>query len=86
MNAPFVAIGILVLFWLGGGMLLLTSSYLWAQEGGESIPMLALLAGAAEIGLARPICAGVLAGAAVWFRPEAAIGAGFLCVQRRLSS
>jgi arabinofuranosyltransferase len=63
---------------LGGGTLVVTSSYLWAQQGGESIPMLALLAGAAEIGRVRPLLAGGLAGVAVWFRPEAGLGVGFL--------
>jgi hypothetical protein len=63
---------------LGGGTLVVTSSYLWAQQGGEGIPMLALLAAAARVGLARPALAGFLAGVAVWFRPEAGLGAGVL--------
>jgi len=65
---------------LGGGTLLVTSSYLWAQQGGETIPMLVLLAGAAELGPRRPALAGLLAGLAVWFRPEAALACGFLCL------
>jgi len=89
------ALGLVALAWLllrsaartgrlpeafGGGTLLVTSSYLWAQQGGEGIPMLALLAGAAELGATRPIVAGLLAGLAAWFRPEAALACGFLCL------
>jgi len=65
---------------VAGGTLLVTSSYLWAQQGGEGVPMLALLAGAAELSRTRPLLAGLLAGAAVWFRPEAALGVAFLCL------
>jgi len=63
---------------LAGGTLLVTSSYLWGQQGGETIPMLALLAGAAELCLRRPVLAGLAAGLAVWFRPEAAVACGIL--------
>ncbi len=64
----------------GAGTLAVTSSYLWALQGGEGLPMLALLAGAAELAAAHPLAAGALAGMAVWFRPEAALGAGLLCL------
>lgn len=65
---------------LFGGSLLVGSSYLWAQQGGEGIPMLALLLGAARLGTQRPALAGLLAGLAVWFRPEAGLGVFFLCL------
>jgi hypothetical protein len=63
---------------LAGGTLLVTSSYFWGQQGGETIPMLALLAGAAELCRRRPVLAGLAAGLAVWFRPEAAVACGIL--------
>jgi hypothetical protein len=65
---------------LAAGSLLLLSSYVWAQQGGEIVPMLALLAAAAELGRRRPVLAGLLAGAAVWFRPEAGLGVAILCL------
>ena len=65
---------------LGGGSLLVTSSFLWVLQGGEAIPMLALLVCAAELCVAWPAAAGLLAGTAVWFRPEGALGVAFLCL------
>ena len=65
---------------LAGGSLLLSSSFVWAQQGGEIIPMLALLLAAAELGRRQPVLAGLLAGAAVWFRPEAGLGVAILCL------
>jgi hypothetical protein len=65
---------------LGSGTLLLGSSFIWAQQGGEGIPMLALLTCAAELCVDFPLLAGLLAGAAVWFRPEAALGVGLLFI------
>jgi hypothetical protein len=65
--------------WLGG-TLLVTASFLWVLQGGEGMGMLALLLLAARWGADRPVRAGVLAGLAAWFRPEAAVGAGLLAV------
>jgi len=75
--------------WLGG-TLLAASSFLWVLQGGEGMPMLAMLLLAARWGADRPVGAGLLAGFAVWLRPEAAVGAvllGFLLwrERRRLS-
>ncbi|HVT15527.1 MAG TPA: hypothetical protein VHQ90_05000 [Thermoanaerobaculia bacterium] len=63
-----------------GGSLLVGSSYLWAQQGGEGIPMTALLLGAASLAQGHPALAGLLAGSAVWFRPEAGLGVALLCL------
>jgi len=65
--------------WLGG-TLLVTASFLWVLQGGEGMAMLALLLLAARWGDSRPVLAGLLAGLAAWFRPEAAVGAGLLAV------
>ncbi|HVR11163.1 MAG TPA: hypothetical protein VMW75_24180 [Thermoanaerobaculia bacterium] len=65
--------------WLGG-TLLVTASFLWVLQGGEGMAMLALLLLAARWADGRPVTAGTLAGLAVWFRPEAAVGAGLLAV------
>ncbi|HVT58680.1 MAG TPA: hypothetical protein VHR45_09780 [Thermoanaerobaculia bacterium] len=62
------------------GTLLVSSSYLWAQQGGEGIPMLTLLVAAANLVEDLPVLAGLAAGLAVWFRPEAALGVAFLFV------
>lgn len=63
-----------------GGTLLVTSSFLWVLQGGEGMVMLALLLLAARWGADRPVLAGLLAGFAVWCRPEAAIGVGLLTI------
>lgn len=65
--------------WLGG-TLLVTASFLWVLQGGEGMAMLALLLLAARWGTSRPVLAGLLAGLAVWFRPEAAVAAGLLAI------
>jgi hypothetical protein len=75
---------------LAGGTLVVSSAYLWTGQGAGPIPALALLLGAAR--LARPagaaarggppadLLAGLCAGAAVWCRPDAAIGVGLLAL------
>jgi hypothetical protein len=65
---------------VAGGSLMVTSSYLWAQQGGEGIPALALLALAAELSRRRPLWAGLAGGIAAWCRPEAALGVALLCL------
>jgi hypothetical protein len=57
-----------------GGTLLLGSTFLWAVHGAGVIMVLALLTAAAVCAGRRPGLAGALAGAAVWFRPDAGVG------------
>ncbi|MCB1058387.1 MAG: hypothetical protein KDD11_23035 [Acidobacteria bacterium] len=63
-----------------GGTLVVGSTLLWVNNGTEQVPALLLLVVAAMVGRRRPVVAGILAGAAVWLRPEAAIGVGLLVV------
>jgi hypothetical protein len=63
--------------WIGGA-LALGSSYLWSVHGGEAPSVLLLLSLAAVATARRPGLAGLLAGAAVWLRPDAAVGAAAL--------
>jgi hypothetical protein len=65
---------------LAAGTLVVTASFLWVLHGGEGMPMLALLLLAARWGGERPVAAGLSAGAAAWFRPEAAVGAALLAL------
>ena len=61
-----------------GGSFLVTSSFLWSNQGAAApLTLLALLA-AAWIADRRPWLAGLLAGFAVWLRPDAAVGAALL--------
>jgi arabinofuranosyltransferase len=64
---------------LAAGLLLLTAGYLWTAQGSGPLPALALLLVAAWLaegpGGMRPVLAGLAAGAAVWCRPDAALGA-----------
>lgn len=70
------------------GTLVLTSTYLWIHNGLEVFPSLALLAAAARVGSGnrprsegrRDALAGLLAGAAVWLRPESGLAAGLLAL------
>ncbi|MDY7096223.1 MAG: hypothetical protein SX243_24880 [Acidobacteriota bacterium] len=57
-----------------GGTLVLSSTVLWINHGSEAAVVLLLLAFSAHLATKRPAVAGVLAGAAVWFRPDAALG------------
>lgn len=63
-----------------GGTLVVASSFLWANAGGEWPLMLALLLGAATLSPRWPVVSGLLAGLAVWFRPEAVLAVGLLGV------
>ena len=63
--------------WIGGA-LALGSAYLWTVHGGEAPTVLLLLSLAAATVERRPGLAGLLAGIAVWMRPDAAVGAATL--------
>ena len=63
-----------------GGTLLVGCTYVWLQQGSELPVVLALLAVAAAAAQRRRALAGLLAGAAVWCRPDAVLGAGALGV------
>ena len=56
------------------GTLLTASTVLWVSQGAGIFLALALLLQAARLAGPRPILAGALAGAAVWMRPDAALG------------
>ena len=64
------------------GTLLLLSGVLWDTQGAAGPGVLALLLLAA--GASRPVLRGVAAGAAVWMRPDAAVGVGWLALERWL--
>lgn len=59
---------------LAGGTLMVTSGFIWGNHGAAGPVVVALLLAAARWGSARPWLAGVLAGLAAWFRPDAAVG------------
>ena|GEM_PF-1348791 len=61
-----------------GGTLLVGSTFLWAVHGAGVFVVFALLTAAAVCAERRPGWAGALAGAAVWFRPDAGIGLAML--------
>jgi hypothetical protein len=61
-----------------GGTLVLGASYLWAATGSASPAVLSLLLGAALLVERRPVAAGLLAGLAVWYRPDAVLGVAAL--------
>ncbi len=63
---------------LAGGTLLVGSSWMWVSQGAGAFPSLLFLLIAARIADRRPALAGLLAGAAVWMRPDALAGAGLL--------
>lgn len=60
------------------GTLIVTSSFLWVHVGAEGPVALALLLGAARAAGHRPVLAGLLAGFAVWCRPDAGLGVAAL--------
>lgn len=59
---------------LVGGTLVVASTYVWVNQGSAGVTVLALLAGSAALAERWPVTAGVLAGAAVWCRPDAGLG------------
>jgi hypothetical protein len=61
-----------------GGTLLVSSTILWACHGAEGPVVLVLLLLAARWGRDRPWLAGLVAGLAVWCRPDAGLGVGLL--------
>ncbi len=66
---PFVAVG---------ALLAVASPFVWKSQGCEAAPALALLLLAARWSVARPATAGILAGAAVFLRPEAGLALALL--------
>ncbi|HEX4494189.1 MAG TPA: hypothetical protein VIE43_00850 [Thermoanaerobaculia bacterium] len=63
--------------WIGG-TLLLTNTFLWACHGAEGPVVVFLLLLAARWGEDRPLLSGVIAGFAVWCRPDAGLAVGVL--------
>ncbi len=61
-----------------GGTLLVSCTALWACHGAEGPVVLALLLLAARWGRDRTWLAGLIAGLAVWCRPDAGLGVGLL--------
>src|SRR5262249_10934223 len=61
-----------------GGTLLLCSPYLWVCQGAGPLPALAVLLLAVRMAESRPWLAGLMAGLAFCFRPDAALGAAAL--------
>ncbi len=60
------------------GSLLVTSSLLWGNNGAAAPLTLLALLGAAALADRHPWLAGVLAGLAVWIRPDAGVGVALL--------
>ncbi len=65
-----------------GSIFLVSSCYIWAAHGGAAGLVIFLLLLAAVAIERRPRLAGVLAGLAVWCRPDAALGVGILGILR----
>jgi len=63
-----------------GGSLLLISSYVWGNHGAAAPLAILLLLSSARLAERRMVIAGLLAGAAVWVRPDAAIGVALLAL------
>jgi hypothetical protein len=61
-----------------GGTLVVSSTWMWVNQGAGAFPALFLLLLAARLGAGRPGLAGLLAGAAVWMRPDAVCGVALL--------
>ncbi|HSK78726.1 MAG TPA: hypothetical protein VLQ45_19885 [Thermoanaerobaculia bacterium] len=57
-----------------GGSLVLTSAFLWVNHGAAAPMTLLVLLAAATLADSRPWVAGILAGSAVWIRPDAGVG------------
>ncbi|MEP7010657.1 MAG: hypothetical protein ABJC13_10070 [Acidobacteriota bacterium] len=72
-----------------GGMLLLSSPFVWKAQGSETALALFLLLASGRFAERRPILSGLLGGVAVWVRPDTGLGLavlGLLLIQaeRRL--
>ena len=65
---------------LAAGTLLVAGRYAWIHNGAEAHVVTALLVAAAVLGRRRPAVAGLLAGLAVWCRPDAGLAVGILGV------
>lgn len=63
-----------------GGSWLVSCGYLWLFHGSETPVALALLVTAAILAARNPLASGLLAGLAVWFRPESLLAVGCLIV------
>jgi arabinofuranosyltransferase len=63
-----------------GGSLLMASSYVWGNHGAAAPLALLLLLLAARLAEQRMTAAGVLAGIAVWVRPDAVLGVALLAL------
>jgi hypothetical protein len=69
-----------------GGTLVLACGLLWTTQGAAAPAVLALLLAAERYGDRAPVASGLLAGSAIWFRPDAALGVGILGVLLWLDS
>lgn len=58
--------------------LLAANTFFWLHIGGEVFTVTALLMTAGHLAARRPVAAGIVAGLAVWFRPDAALGVAAL--------
>ncbi|HXU29912.1 MAG TPA: hypothetical protein VN851_04975 [Thermoanaerobaculia bacterium] len=71
---------------LPGGVLLLSSPFVWRAQGSETALALCLLLASALFAERRPILAGLLGGTAVWVRPDTGLGLavlGLLLIRER---
>lgn len=62
------------------GCLVMTSSFLWVNHGAAAPWTLLALFAAARLADSRPWAAGILAGFAVWIRPDAGVGVVILLI------
>ncbi len=63
-----------------GGSLLVSSAYFWTNQGAAAPLAALLLVSAALLSARLPAAAGLLAGAAVWVRPDAGLGLALLAL------
>jgi hypothetical protein len=63
-----------------GGTLLVTSSYFWSNQGAAAPLAILLLLLASLLSTRSSVAAGLLAGSAVWVRPDAGLGVVFLAL------
>ena len=57
-----------------GGTLVVGSTFIWINNGSEAVIVLLLLGLSERASTSHPLVAGILAGIAVWFRPDALLG------------